>query len=444
MSLSNFARFALFFSIFFVLIYFEGDSFSGIKISLLWKGVVFSILIFLILPFQFYKIPVFILIGYIVSIKHLLTVGWFDYFSETVLLMVNSITVPLVYTYLTTAAKVKHNSAIFYKKVERFLAFFSISIVLSNVPFLMGALESRHATFDFASFGLEGQGLSGIFQGSHAASSTIAVAALYITMFLTLPAVRGKLRFIAVGLFLLAGFALYKTYVRTGYLMFVVGLYFVLFYGGRFSEKLKNLSLALVVVLGMFLAVKSDEAFVMRILDQRKWGQEKGAEENIGSGRFRIWQVHIEDWLASGSVGIVIGNGQPLSKELYARHTGGRPLFSHNGYIEALVSNGIIGFALFISYLYCMWKYISASPNTLYKRLATCMFFMYLIFMLVQGGNPFFIEVILAVSIFLSRWSRLSIGSIWIPVPYSIGCSLGDFQQTGVSSHDRMSSSLSR
>jgi|GEM_PF-1615274 len=441
MSLSIFARSACFFLIFFVLIYFEGDYLFGIKISLLWKGIVFLILILLILSFRSYKVPAFVLIGYIVSIKHLLTVGVFDYFSETVLLVVNAVTIPLVYSYLNAATKVKRNSANFYKKAEQFLALFSISIVLSNIPFLMDALESKHVTVDLASFGLESQGLSGIFQNNHAASSTTAIAALYIAAFLTLPAARGKSRYIAIGLFLLAGFALYKTYVRTGYLMFVVGMYFVLFHGSRFSAKLRNLSLALVIALGVFLALKSDEALVMRLTDQRKWGQERGAVENVGSGRFMIWQIHIEDWLASGPVGIVIGNGQPLSKELYGKHSGNRPLFSHNGYIEALVSNGIIGFALFISYLYSMLRYIAASPNTLYKRLATSVFFMYLTFMLVQGGNPFFIEVILAVSIFLSRWSRLSHGSMWIPLPYLIR-RLGNFQQIDSPSHDGRSSSL--
>jgi len=420
MSLSIFARFTFFFLIFFVLIYFEGDYISGIKISLLWKGIVFLILILFILSFRFYKVPVFVLIGYIIAIKHLLTVGVFDYFSETAQLLVASITIPLIYTYLNAAVRVKRNSATFYRKVESFLALFAISIVLSNIPFLIGILESKHSTVDLEAFGYEIRGLSGIFQRSHAASSVFAVAAIYITAFITLPTVRGKLRFIAAGLFLLACFALYKTYVRTGYLMFVVGLYFILFYGSRFSTKLRNVSLALVVMLGGFLVLKSDEAFLMRLTDQRKWEHKEGAVGNLGSGRFVIWQIHTENWLASGPIGIVIGNGQPLSKELYGRRTGDQRLFAHNGFIDALVSNGIVGFVLFTSYLYFMWKYIAASLNTSYKRLAMGIFFMYVTFMVVQAGNPFFIEVILAVLIFLSRWSHLSNGSIWIPSSYSM------------------------
>jgi O-antigen ligase len=74
-------------------------------------------------------------------------------------------------------------------------------------------------------------------------------------------------------------------------------------------------------------------------------------------------------------------------------------VFSHNGYIDALAQNGIIGIILFLLLLYNLYREILKNRKSIYFSIAFCSLISYTLMHLVQGGVFFLFDVLVVINI---------------------------------------------
>ena len=125
----------------------------------------------------------------------------------------------------------------------------------------------------------------------------------------------------------------------------------------------------------------------------------------MGSGRGRIWLASALVYLDSSSTEKIIGMGELQQKKRIGDLIGIN-IVSHNGFLDLLLVNGIIGLILFLIFLYRVYKYILAIKSN-YNTLAMSLFILYLTMCFFQGYNWINTALILMLSLGLCRNSIL-------------------------------------
>jgi len=278
------------------------------------------------------------------------------------------------------------------QKLQHYLVLLTLFFAIANIPFWFG-LPSLADQQDLSSFGFDRPVFLGFFQNMHNAAGMMSLVAVAL-IFLAKNENRPKQKVILLVCAGIAVLALLQTYVRTGLLMFVIGLVLI-----SLEELKRNKIGALALIFALFLilifGVLNDEVFVARLLDQRTVGR-IGDYRDLGSGRLFIWETTISNWYNNGLLSVVIGLGYGLSKTLMD-NTIGVALVSHSGIVDALVQNGVIGLLLFLAYLISMYNYINRYRSSHYYPLAKAAFYMYLVYQFVQGGNQFFFIILFGI-----------------------------------------------
>jgi len=197
------------------------------------------------------------------------------------------------------------------------------------------------------------------------------------------------------------------TLSRTSLAVLLVGLTCLLF----FRKKILCVLLLGAMAFGLYI-VTFDENFFLNLPINERFTARRAIEDG-GSGRDRVWM----DYLTHASLKhylIGIGYDSPTQGILYQkplRHWVARDRFlgiysPHNTYLNNLLTFGIIGFIIYLYFLYFLGKkiIINAMSNTGTPRIYFAMFVSFVIWGLFE--NPDFTSIMF-ISIFLSQIIQL-------------------------------------
>ncbi|WP_434926541.1 hypothetical protein [Shewanella sp. HL-SH2] len=397
-------RFFLFF-IFFLAVYLEPLSIFGVKVSLLWKAALLgAIFIYSISDLRITKLN---LISYLYSLKHIISFGAIHSFFESFMELVKTSTIPLILHFFSTLYNRSPKQA--ERVVNQTISFVSISLLLFNIPFVFGFLPELSSGIALTALGGDETGYSGPFQNGHAASITMGAVGLYFLYKITVQKDK-VMKYLYCILLVFALFIIFKTLVRTGLLMILIGLLTFLysFYGIRWFIKFTPFLILIILVLT--LVVSNNEAIMLRLFDGSVYEREhEHWFYNVGSGRLWMGWTNLVYWFDSGLFGWVFGTGIGPSKDNMEAVVGIR-VFSHNGFVDALTHNGLIGLYLYIMILSLSYKLIRncKGHNKNMFALAVSMFVSYLLFVLFQGGSRFFLDVLFVLSILQLKYCGIS------------------------------------
>jgi O-antigen ligase len=380
----------LFYIIASLLLYLEPvEIVAGFTFGIIWKLILMFFLFFPVF-FQILKekqIEMFVFFSILLSFKILMSYTSLDYFSHTITLFTKEMMFPLLYLFFIQKIEKKEN-LIFL--VEHF----SIVIILSFLPYMIGILEPFALGYDLAEFGHTGEyGLIGVFIKPHSAAITLAFAMTVITTHIKKENSNIKNLFY-VGLLLFGFYASILTYVRTGLTMYVIVLLY-LYLRSVNLKKIIFMILTSIVIFGAGVYLyQTNEIIQMRLNDKNKYNSSGGN----GSGRLIFWENAIENWLDDEPIVIYIGLGYDYALEKMNEDVG-QFIFAHNQYIQVLQQEGLIGFSFFLLTLFFIYQYILKYKSSQYYITMNAIFMALLIEYMFQGG--FFFPMVLFLSAYL-------------------------------------------
>jgi O-antigen ligase len=375
----------------FFLSYFEEYQLGSIKIGIIWKSIVLAFIVIYLITHSPRRISAHFIFGTLYFFKTLVYVyhslGYFFIdFSEALKLYI----LPASFE---ASSRYQRN----FKFRSDFLKFLVLWTSFSCIPFFFGLhpLEAKE-NHSLAIYGdADGSEFAGVFANKHLAAVTLACSLIILFHYFRrniLP----KAMVIFCSLICLIG--LYQTYVRTGFLALMVGLAVYVF--KSFSVKKSIIIIVAVLLISAIfslVAMEMSPVFVMRMTGTNLYQDEASADQ-IGSGRFDFWEQALNGPFSEGYSGFLMGVGLEHTKD-YMESIIGLRIFSHNGFLDAYQTNGILGFVIFILYFVFLFKFICKKCNSNYKPLALALYFQMLIVQLVQGGVFFWYYIMFSVTI---------------------------------------------
>lgn len=352
------------------LFHYETLYIGPIKISHLWKGVVLVYLFFSIIITKqkafIYKPFIWIAILQLVNIELLNNPFNALVNFGTILLL------PVLGIYLLRLN---------YYQLRKALIFFASFFILSFIPYQFGILDSIREGYNLSTFGGT-SGLIGPFQNPHGAAISLA-SALIVVLHYWFEGCFNKLYLTL--LFILGFYFLLSTYVRTGLAMFVIGSIPTLMY---FAKKQARTFFQL-AVFAFFMSILasnwilSNEVLMNRITGQNKYRSEE-TFESMGSGRVGIYIASLEIFAEANIKEKAFGIGESEQMSRIHKITNMR-IGSHNGFLDVLLQNGIIGLLFLFTFFFRFYKLKNLIDRSPEKALVKSMSLSFFVMTLVQG-----------------------------------------------------------
>lgn len=187
-------------------------------------------------------------------------------------------------------------------------------------------------------------------------SHAVAAASCVLGSFILLYSVRNGSQIKALITFFIAVFAVFQTGARVYVISIGILLFFYIF------KVIDNQQIKVVVLLIatiFVLLVFSNSAFKEKMEIVLSYQATNGVDylDAVTSGRTTIWFVDIENFFKSKMSVILFGGGFSYSYYINRLHYG-MDIFSHNIFIETLLSVGIVGMIVFLYSLREMFKLI--------------------------------------------------------------------------------------
>jgi len=385
----NYFGLIIFYTIGFVILYIEPISIGNINFGILWKLILVFVLFIPIIYTTFKKkyMEMFAFITIVFAFKTLISYSSLDYIINTITIFTKTLMLPILYLFFILKLK---------EGTLRYLAkHFSILIVLSFVPYMVGILTPLKLGYDLTPFGMDGQyGLIGPFLNPHSASISIAFAMIVITGQIN-KLNKSFENLFYISLLILGFYELIMTYVRTGIMVYLVSLLFLYLQNINFKKVLLLILTGITLFAGSIYLISTSEVAQMRFQDKNKYM----TESDIGSGRFEFWQAAVENWLDDDPSVIFIGLGEEYAKDKMLEDVGLR-IFAHNDFFQTLQQEGLIGIALFLTSLFLMYRFIKRNKTSIYYSTAMALFLAILSMMMFQGG--FYFNIVFLLSIYLA------------------------------------------
>lgn len=381
----NIFRYILFFIPVFILLYFETEDIGNLSFSQLWKIPLCLWLIVYVVVKEKKQTPPFVKIYYLLAIKHFVNPGFMTNILTCFKEGIRFVFLPLLYESF-------NRSGMKIKTLKNILVVLSQYFILTNIPFLLGWFKSRGIGLEYGDL----QAYSGVFQNQHAMSLIMSLCILVLLFFMKENFFIGKLsRTYNMFLVLLAMYALYLSFSRTGWLMCLLGI-MLLFVPDKVNRKqvLTSIFVMLLLLVGLKFMMENNLDFRNRILGINAVTNE---QMDIGSGRGEYMKNAIDYWKEGNILELFIGRSKDgLLEYEYVRtrmHIG-----AHNGFIDILACNGILGLLFFLAFLYTLLIFIRRRKKTTIYRLSLCMWITFFSFQLTQGGNIFHMDILYALT----------------------------------------------
>ncbi|WP_461589411.1 O-antigen ligase family protein [Winogradskyella sp.] len=242
-----------------------------------------------------------------------------------------------------------------------------MSLVLINIPVFFGIIDVNYEQKDlYLTYKLaeaKSIGFKGLYDNPHNFSIYNSLSYLIILNNLVHKKYK-SIRWFQFLVLLIAVYFSYLSFVRTGWVIIIVGSIYVYFKYFKNVTKLKKIALVLLIPMVFVLVyfqVSQSKLILMRLLDQTAYNKNAGFETQ-GAGRLLFSYQALINWLNDGFLSIIFGYGLEKGKLLLYK-TIGYNLVSHNGIVDILQSTGFLGFGVFSLYIKNMFfkasKYFS-------------------------------------------------------------------------------------
>lgn len=331
-----------------------------------------------------YRRPAFLKFAYLWGAKNFINYGLIEYPFSTIAYGLKFSILPILCDYFVN--KFKSKDVLF-----RFGLVISQYFILFNIPFLLGILkpEDNAVIYD----GIEAY--TGIFSGQHTTAITTAMAMMFLAYQTIQHNIKRKDRIYNGILFIIACYILYSTFTRTGWAMGVLGL-IILISARKSSVKMVFTQvIALAVIGGAYLyMLNNDERFYNRINDVINDGE---YQADAGSGRLIYASISLNMFQNSDTAEQLIGNGIDPLMDNMERAIGLR-IYSHNGWIDALTGNGIIGLFLLVVFCFTAFIYSIRHRKEKYAEITISCIIMYISYQSTQGGVFFYQDLLVAIA----------------------------------------------
>ncbi len=382
----GFFRYAIYFITLFVLVYLDQrvQSFSTI-----WKIALVVVLVIKLarsMGATRQDKPAYINWGYAWGLKNFINGGLTFYPFQTIAYGVKFTILPLLFDYFRTIND--------KKKLFNLGLLFSQYFVLANIPFLTGLIVDVGSATEYDGV----LSFVGIFTGQHPTAIVAAMASTFLFYAATDKNNSRYCRWYNIAMLLIDYYVLYAAFTRTGWVMGVIGLV-ILFYFKR-----QTIKRTLVLILGLLLLgfgyvwlLNNNERFYNRvndIVDDGNW------EADAGSGRLIYSDVSLQLFEESNLFTQIIGTGiDPLMDNMQRAIS--MRIYSHNGWVDALVANGVIGLFFMVMMCLMMVVYVLRYRKNKYSEISFACVVMYISYQFTQGGVFFYQDVLLAIGLVL-------------------------------------------
>lgn len=378
----RFQYYVLLFIPFFALFYSESLQIGGMTISQLWKIPLAFYLIYYLLQHRHFKSPRWSEWQYVGSLKSLFNADAIVNPASNVQTALKMAFLPLLYNYI-------HNHEWQAETLRKVLLVVAHYFILTNVPVFLG-LKTFKTGHDYGTF----VAYSGIFQNQHAMSIIMAMCIVIILNAFKTGQLKGMVaRVYNMGLIVLACYAMYLGFARTGWLMFLLGTV-TLFWPRNMSVKqwIGILLIGFTLMAGFVYLFNTNELFHDRIVGNNIQTHQK---MNVDSGRSEYMAIALDRY-AHGTVpeyvfGVSYTEVRAAIQAKTKLHIG-----AHNGFVDALTANGLLGLALLLLFAFSLFAFILRRRNNETFRLALAMWMMFWSFQTTQGGYMFHTDFIYA------------------------------------------------
>lgn len=260
-------------------------------------------------------------------------------------------------------------------------------LVISTLPYHLGLLENELAIeggkYDMRKYSSEGFLFTGPFENIHNAAVTLTFSSLGLFKYQSVVKKQG-VKMVLWCLILLGLIGVYLTYVRTAWVMLFVAGIIILFYNQKsLKKRVRNYGLSVLVAAIVLIVYSQSEVVQMRFNNTNAYG---GGALSEGSGRLVFWKTMFDYLGQLDPVRLFFGTGRESGMD-YMQSKIDLRLFSHNGFLDILVSSGLIGLLFFLA---MMKKAMDATILPLLKAKNTHHHSYAVIFFCMLGAAIFF------------------------------------------------------
>lgn len=395
----KFPRYYLYYTLLFVLLYFEDKIYIlDVSLSNIWKIIaVLVFLIFIVLKKKNVGLSYFDIVIILFSLSLLINGhGLFTIhdIEELVLILIFPISYySLYYIYRSNFSKLKFN-----------LLIFSTFLILTSLPFLLNIFQLSDETNDvLVKFGeifqLKSKILVGFFKAPSISSRVFVFSSIIVWIF----GIQGKKYTNPAKIFFLIIFAIgiydvYRSFTRTGWLMFIVfALVFVMMWKGR--STFKKILFIIILVGSLFSIYKTNDAIQNRIFGS---SNNRNAQTDniykISSGRNILIALAIVSVVEEDNLSLFVGLGKKYALE---KSYGA---LAHNRFVEIFQYGGLISLALYIIYLFLMYRQIhKRKTNNLMYPLSVSLYIIMILALLPSHGLAIWANLIFGGVVALNR-----------------------------------------
>ena len=388
----------LFYSFFFVLLYFESTSIGIVKISQLWKIPVYIFVVYIVLTKYNkpkLKIPVYVFSSILLFMLIIInTSNPLDYIFN-IPEAFNMLTLPLSLA-LFKIIKRQTNNDFLNAAIITYCSY----LIIFNLPFILNLVPEINSVKQLGKYGLEEKtALTGVFYHINLSSKINLIATIVVLFNKSFFSKNLASKIIYLGLVVIGTYSVYLNYTRTGWFLFLFGILFV----STYKEKITKFVFKVIPVFLLFFTItiywlSNNPAIVMRLIGETTYRTNENYDANqISSGRIEIWKHALANLNDKGLGSIILGQGVKNAMDMM-KDSFGYYIPAHNRFIEILQYAGILGLLLFISILYQVYKQIrkveviSGEHST---KLPMAIFIILLLSCIPSHGLPLYAEIIL-------------------------------------------------
>lgn len=364
------------------------DSFlivSGLQFAHVWK-VCFILLGFFIVIVQqkllFWQFCIFVLAFKMVA----LTANLQFFTMEQIVEAARFLMLPLFYSVLLFLDYTDSKKLILLANLLSKLA------IILCLPFAFELIDSPYEREN--EFGVES--LIGVFHTNHSASLSLSACALILFSSFRSSSNLVDFIFAFLGIYLV-----YLTFVRTGLALLVLGIIYIYLPRKLNIRNIFEASVVLISIGLIALFLIQDEVYYARLFDISP----SGVQREFGSGRIVFHIASFQHLSEMSLLEILFGVGRSTQIELMYLSIG-KEITSHNGFLDMLIQNGLIGLVFFIAFFKALWNVIQPSVN---DRLIKGLFYMLLGFQILQGGFMFYFDFLFAILLLAHQSSQNSV-----------------------------------
>ncbi len=381
----------------FVVLFFDQTFIGPVKVSHLWKALLFGyITIIVFLNTKNGLTNSFLLLGIATAFSLLVSTTTPHGFHTDLLIFFDIYSLPLFYVYFRNKWELKDN----YQGLDRTIIFFALFVIISNIPFLLGILESPKDIEELLSSEEDlFMGITGLFHNASGASKVFTVATLTIIAYSRKIVDKNKKYKLAWVVLIIIGMtSIVFSFTRTGWALFILGFSFLLLYKSRFRSKIRSIVVISLLLFAAVILFRSNEALYNRLIGRKANRAYVNDFNSISSGRGSLYKYSFEIIKEANTSEFLLGYGSKGALDEMKKKIGNRT-YPHNRFLEIFLVGGLITFLLYLLYLIKLLRLIPSIKRlhvSTYEKLPLAIFFIYFISLFPSHGLGIYSNIIFA------------------------------------------------